>query len=92
MTDDKVSDEIKNSEEEFKKNLAHYRQVMNYMGANAPIEVLCLPLALQNALIRDGCVRVYDLISRDLTKIKGIGSTRLEVLTARLDQFFMVSI
>lgn len=78
--------------EEFKKNLAHYRQVLGYMAANVPIGVLCLPTVIENALIKDGCVRVYDLINRDLRKIKGIGSERFDLLSSRLDEFFTINI
>lgn len=84
--------EIKNDAEEFKKNLGHYRNVLSYMGANVPIEVLCLPKVIENALLKDGCLRVYDLINRDLTEIKGIGRDRLALLTSRLDEFFTISI
>lgn len=85
MTDDVVSSD-------FKKDLAHYRKTLCYMEANVPIQVLCLPKVVENALIADGCIRVYDLISRDLTKIKGIGRTRIGDLTSRLDEFFTVSL
>lgn len=89
--------DIKDSEKlDYKKNLEedlyHYRTILQFMEANVPIEVLCLPKPIENILIRDGCNRVYDLISRDLTKIKGIGDIRLDLLTSRLDQFFSVSL
>lgn len=85
MNDDEV-------EEQLHKNVQHYRQLLSYMGANVPIQVLCLPNAIEKCLLDDGCLRVYDLISRDLRKIKGIGATRLEVLASRLDEFFTISI
>ena len=72
--------------DELKKNLAHYRKLMDFMACNVPISVLCLPIAIENALAKAGCVQVYDLIDRDLTKIKGIGSERLGVIAARLDE------
>ena len=78
--------------EEIKKNLIHYRNVVNYMGANVPIQVLCLPKTIENALIRQGYARVYDLINRDLTKIKGIGKARIDLLAASLDEFFTISV
>ena len=80
------------TEEELKKNLAHYRQVVMYMGANVPIEVLCLPKVIETILFNDGIIRVYDLINRDLTKINGLGKTRREILTSRLDEFLTISI
>ena len=84
--------EIKNDSEDLKKNLSHYRNVLSYMGANVPIEVLCLPKVIENALIKDGCLRVYDLINRDFTKIKGIGRDRATLLASRLDEFFTISL
>jgi hypothetical protein len=91
MSEDNNND-TKNLDEEFKKNLSHYRQVMAYMGANVPVEVLCLPKPIESALLKEGFTRVYDLINHDLSKIKGIGKTRLSLLSARLDEFFTVSI
>lgn len=79
-------------QEEMKKNLAHYRNVLQYLGGNIPLQALCLPKVIENALVRDGCKRVYDLFSRDLGKIKGIGGERLDILTARLDEFFTIGI
>lgn len=74
-----------------RKNLEHYRKLLSYMGANVPIQVLCLPKAVEKALILEGIVRVYDLINRDLTKIKGLGQARLDLLASRLDEFFTVN-
>ncbi len=80
------------SYEEFKKNLAHYRQVMAFMGGNVPIQVLCLPKIVESILIREGIERVYDLFGHDLTKIKGIGRERLDILTSRLDEFISIDL
>jgi len=77
-------------QEEARQNMAHYRQILSYMGANVPIQVLCLPKEIETLLVKDGCQRVYDLMSRDLSKIKGLGVGRLSILTARLDEFFTV--
>jgi hypothetical protein len=85
-------EKIEDLRERFDQDLSHYRNVMEYMGANVPIAVLCLPKSIENALIRDGCIRVYDLINRDLAEIKGIGVTRAELIASRLDEFFTVSI
>ena len=78
--------------EESKKNLAHYRNVLQFMGANIPIQALCLPKPIENALLRADCLRVYDLINRDFTEIKGIGRDRADILASRLDEFFTVCI
>ena len=84
--------EVKDSNEEFRDNLAHFRKTLCYMEANVPVQVLCLPKEVEKILLKEGFSRVYDLISKDLTKIKGIGKTRTELLASRLDEFFTVSI
>ena len=78
--------------EEYKKNLDHYRQTLAYMGANVPIEVLCLPKTIELTLLKEGFSRVYDLINCNLSEIKGLGNVTLSLLTSRLDEFFTVSI
>ncbi len=80
------------SYEEFKKNLAHYRQTMFFLGGNVPIQVLCLPKVIETILIRENFERVYDLFHHDLTKIKGLGRERLDILTSRLDEFISISL
>lgn len=83
--------EIKD-DDKFKEDLNHYRKIVFYMEGNVPIQVLCLPKVIETALLSDGCLRVYDLINRDLRKIKGIGKGRLDLLTSRLDEFLTISI
>lgn len=75
-----------------KKDFAYYKQVLSYMGADISIQVLCLPKSVENTLVREGIVRVYDLFNRDLTEIKGLGSARLDLLASRLNEFFSVSL
>ena len=88
-----MSDEVDvKFEDESKKNLLHYRNVLSYMGADVPIQVLCLPSVIEKILLRDGYVRVYDLINRNLSEIKGLGDTRLRILTSSLDEFFTMLI
>ena len=88
-----MSDEVDvKFEDESKKNLLHYRNVLSYMGADVPIQVLCLPSVIEKILLRDGYVRVYDLINRNLAEIKGLGDTRLRILTSSLDEFFTMLI
>ena len=79
-------------DEKYKEDLKHYRTVLSYMEANVPLQVLCLPVAIEKILFKDGCLRVYDLFSRDFAKIKGLGKKRLDLLTARLDEFLSISI
>lgn len=92
MSDLDIAERIKDSQEKLQEDLSHYRKTMYFLGANVPIEVLCLPKSIESVLIADGCVRVYDLINRDFTKIKGIGSRRLALLTSRLDEFLSISL
>lgn len=79
---------MKKLKEEVAKRLREYQHTMRYMSADAPIEILCLPKVIENALIGHGCLRVYDLFDCDFTKVKGLGSTRIRNLTTCLDQFF----
>lgn len=89
MSDD-VADKVK--DEELKKSLSHYRTVMSFMGANVPIEALCLPKEIETILLKADYLRVYDLIGCDIGEIKGIGPSRASILTARLQEFFTISI
>lgn len=93
MNEDIINPDVEHlKKEDVKQNLSHYRKTLYYMGANVPVQVLCLPKSLENLLIKNGFIRVYDLISFDLGKIEGLGSRRLDLLTSRLDEFFTVSI
>ena len=74
--------------EEVSKKFNDYRNTLNYMAADAPISILCLPTAIENALLAHGCLRIYDLFNIDFTEIKGLGVTRIRDLTACLDKFF----
>lgn len=90
MIDDVKTIEMNKIHLELLKNLDNYRKSMSFMACDAPIGVLCLPKVLENILIRNDCLRIYDLLNRDLTKIKGLGKTRLDRLTACLDQFISI--
>lgn len=74
--------------EEVAKRFVGYRKTLNYMAADAPLGVLCLPTVIYNALFAHGCRRVYDLFDCDFTKVKGLGVGRIRDLTACLDEFF----
>lgn len=69
------------------ESLHNYRNMVTYMGGDMPIGCLCLPDKYERALLNDGCLRIYDLFNRDLTKIKGIGKIGIGYLTSSLDQF-----
>lgn len=79
---------IKQMQEELVKKFNEYRTTLNFMAADAPIEILSLESAVVEALRLHGCLRVYDLFDLDLTKIKGLGEIRIQRITSRLDQFF----
>ena len=74
--------------EEVAKKLIDYRKTINYMAADAPIEILCLSNVIQSALFAHGCLRVYDLFDLDFTQVKGLGVSRIRDLTTCLDKFF----
>ena len=90
MTDDIKNIDLEKAQEEARRNLAHYRNLMQFMGANVPVQALCLPKKLENALISAGFERAYDLIGTDLSKVKGIGKGSFDLIASRLDEFFTV--
>ena len=69
------------------KKLEEYQKTVTYMAADAPISVLCLPKNIEKTLLRQGCLRVYDMIDRDLTKIEGLSDSAARHLAASLNQF-----
>lgn len=92
MDVEKLQDsEIKKISEELLKKLQEYNQLMKYMSADAPIQILCLPSFTEKALLDHGCNRIYDLFDLDFTKVKGLGAKRIGDLTACLNQFFSMS-
>ncbi len=74
--------------EEVLKKFTEYRQTLNFMVADAPIAILCLPSAIEKALANQGLLRIYDLFDCDFSKIKGLGIVRIRLLTSSLDEFF----
>ncbi len=92
MSDEVINDFVVDAPENVQADLEYYRTMLMYLGGNVPLEALCLPKRYHNCLVKDGCDRVYDLISRDLTKIKGLGDLGCELISARLDQFFTMSV
>lgn len=74
--------------EELRKSFRDYQATMKYMLADAPIAVLCLPIATENLLLDNGFLRIYDLFDGDFIKIKGFGIARVRHLTSGLDKFF----
>ena len=94
VNDKVLTDEILNNKviEEQKKMVHNYKKTLKYLAADAPIESLCLPSSLEKRLIGIGCFRIYDMLDRDFTKIKGFGPQRCALLTSTLDQFLSMSI
>lgn len=82
---------IKKINEMTLKSLTKYDQLMNYMSADLPIESLCLPKQIEKILITNGFLRVYDILNTDLIKVKGLGKSRINLLTSRLNEFLSVS-
>lgn len=74
--------------EEVIKKLSQYRTKMEYLAADAPISILCLPPVIEGILLSNGMLRVYDVFNVDFTEIKGLGEARIRNLTTRLDEFF----
>lgn len=79
--------EMRKLKEELAKSFSMYRKTINYMACDAPIEILCLPTVIENALLAHGCLRIYDLFDLDFTKVKGLGVSRIRDLTALFEQF-----
>ncbi len=79
--------ELAKIRDEVLRKYRDYSKTMAYMAADAPVEVLCLPKTLQNILLDNGFLRVYDLFDMDFTKIKGLGVVRARDLTTRLNEF-----
>lgn len=81
------NEQLKKIREEVLKKYKDYHKVMLLMATDAPLEIMCLPKPLENILLRNGFLRVYDLINVDFTKIKGLGVKRSRNLATSLDQF-----
>lgn len=79
-------------DERLKIDFQMYKQVLAFLGADLPLGCLCLPSAIETILKNEGIDRVYDLMGRDLSEIKGLGKARIELLTSRLDEFFSISL
>jgi hypothetical protein len=87
---DMIALELKLLNEKVMNQMNFYNKTVSYMAADAPIEVLCLPKSIESILINQGFLRVYDIIDMDLTKIKGLGKTRIRDLTSCLNQFISI--
>lgn len=73
------------------ESLQNYRKMVAFMGADVPIGVLCLPKTTEKVLVKQGFLRVYDLLDVDFTEIKGIGDSRRRDLASSLNKFFSMN-
>lgn len=78
---------IKKINEELRRCLHDYRKSIEFMLADAPLGILCLPKTTEKVLLDNGCLRVYDMLNVDFTKIEGLTDIALSGLTTRLNQF-----
>lgn len=76
---------------EILQRFSEYNRTIDFMVADAPLSVLCLPKATEKALSACGYKRVYDLFGLDFTKVEGLDEARIEGLTSSLDKFLSVS-
>ena len=77
---------------DWKEDLSHYRKCLQFMEADAPIQVLCLPKTIETILLREGFSRIYDILKRDILSINGMGERRAAILSTRLNEFLSVGI
>jgi|APCry1669192647_1035423.scaffolds.fasta_scaffold130244_1 hypothetical protein len=88
MVDDKKKKAIiKKINKKLLESLGNYRKFLNYAAGDVPIGCLCVNPIIEKILHENGFERVYDLFNTDLTKIKGLGRSRLGELTTRLQEF-----
>lgn len=78
--------ELKKIGKNFLKQVETYQNFIRQSELDLPIEVLCLPSAILTILKREGVSRVFHLSGRDLTKIKGLGGSRLGILQTSLNK------
>lgn len=85
------NNDVKKIKKEVLRSVKAYSNAMKVMACDMPIESLCLPIELNNILLNAGINRVYDLIDRNFTEIKGIGIVRANMISARLNELIPVS-
>ena len=76
--------------EEITKSVLRYRNVMQFLESDVPIEALCLPKVIENKLLRAGCLRISDVLHFDLGKIKGFGDKRIALLRSSINEFLSI--
>jgi hypothetical protein len=71
-------------------DLEHYAKTMKYMGADIPIQCLCLPKDLESFLLKRNFFRVYDLLDDRFKSVKGLGKKRAIILASKLYDVFSI--
>lgn len=88
LTDNLASDlDMKRLKDELLIKYKEYQTTIKLMACDAPIAILCLSPKTEKILLSNGCLRVYDILEMDLTKIVGLTEVAARDLTSRLDQF-----
>lgn len=91
MTDVKLKKSLtKKVTKKLLESLSNYRKITMLMGADVPLESLCLDKKTCQILRDNGFSRIYDLVNTDLAKVKGLGRVRIGYITSRLNEFFPV--
>lgn len=70
-----------------KQDYENYKKNLSYIEADAPIQVLCLPKAIENILIKNRLSRVFDLRIESLKGIKLLGNKRLDLILHAVNRF-----
>lgn len=82
-----IEQDLNKIRKEVLQKYEQYKHTMKYLACDAPIEVMCLPKAIENILLSNGFKRIYDLFDMDFTEIKGLGVARSRDLATSLDKF-----
>lgn len=90
IKDDKVIILDSEVKEKLLNSYSSYKKTMLYLSCDAPIETLHLSKVIETILLDNGIIRIYDLLDMDLTKIKGLGESRIRNITTSLNKFLAI--
>jgi hypothetical protein len=82
-----MTTELSKIKKDFFESIINYKNYIETCTLDAPIGVLCLPSKIENLLLDRGIYRVSELTALDLTKIKGLGVTRIGIILEALRKF-----
>lgn len=82
--------EMQRIKKDFVKSIIDYKQNIDQMLFDVPIQVLCLPENINKILARNKILRVSELRCADLSKIKGLGIKKIGIIQFRLGQFVLM--